>query len=922
MGLMRFDQDSGGGIIDVPIGPISVTGSQIRDTLDLYYAQGGTPLEESMYEAARYYRGDEWYFGKDGRPNNSVATSLAADGKTYISPITATCQKNHIILLTDGEPTNDTGANSLIQSWITTAGLSLPDGLSSSCSGNGACLDELAYFLQNTDQARNQIGDQGITTYTIGGFGVGGVDLLKRTANWGGGAYYPADDTKGLAKALDSIFLDILSTNTTFTAPAVSVNAFNASEHRDELYYALFRPDENVFWPGNLKKYKLTADGMVVGKDLSTPAISGTTGFFNEGVYDFWNSTNVADGDNIALGGFANLLNAASRNVKTEDNTNQLQPLANVATKVLYNMTAETDETFNKVVQWTLGYDVDDEDGDPSTNTRYAVSDPLHSEPLIITYGGTDTSPDASLFFGTNEGFLHVLNANTGEEQFAFIPSELLKNQQTFYENNTAASERPYGMDGFVSTWINDKNENNVIYNSSGALETGEHVYVYVGMRRGGSNYYALDVTDRTNPKLKFVIKGGQGNFTKLGQTWSKAIVTKAKLPGDTKERVVLIFSGGYDTNQDSNNTRADDTIGNAIYMVDATTGERLWWASNTGANLTIANMKNSIPASPTPVDINADGLVDYLFAADTGGRIFRIDFDNNASTIGNFAKGDMIADLSGTERSNNRRFYNQPSVSLVKDKQLGDYLSIAIGSGHRAHPIFTTEVKNRMYVIKDRSPYKAPTTYVTVTEAAETETGSSLEPTDAVDKTKVYNATSLMTGGTAALTSKMKRLMTEGGGFYVTFSTTGEKVLSRATTFSGAVLFTTFSPSGTTTSECGPDTGQSRIYAIDQKWGIPVLDLDNDGEVDIDDASTTLAHAGIAPRPVVIYRTGGKKTIAIGTETVEDHRFDPNSTVVNKMRSDDQSKSECHYTNCNVRPIYWRQNEKDFTYQADPSGE
>lgn len=919
LGLMRFDEDGQGGMIDVPVGPIETTAPLIKAKLDEYDADGGTPLEETMYEAARYYRGEDWKYGQHSDPNSSVPESLA-DSNTYESPITATCQKNHIILLTDGEPTGDTSANGDVKSWLSSSGLTLPSGLSSNCSGNGECMDELAYFLQNTDQASGQIGDQGITTYTIGGFNLAnGVELLKRTANWGGGAYYAADDTQDLTKALDSIFLDILSTNTTFTAPAVSVNAFNASEHRDELFYALFRPDDNVFWPGNLKKYKINDEGIVVGQDEEIPAISESTGFFNDGIFDFWNSESTPDGDDVKLGGFANIVDATNRDIYSNTDAGALAALTSVATKSLYAMEAESDADYAKVLNWTQGFDVDDDDGDGKTmtDTRYAVSDPLHSEPLIVTYGGSKDSPDATLFFGTNEGFIHAIDTNTGQEQFAFIPQELLQHQIKFYENNTAASERPYGMDGPITAWINDENNNNLVLTSSNSVETNEHVYIYAGMRRGGRNYYALDVTNRNSPLLKFIITGGSGDYQKLGQSWAKAVVTKAKIGG--VEKVVLLISGGYDENQDSNNTREDDTMGNAIYMVDAETGDRLWWASNTGANTNIPEMRNSIPASVSAVDIDSDGLVDYLFAADTGGRIFRIDFDNTASSAANYAVGGVIADFSGSTASTNRRFYNQPSVSLIQDKQLGDYLSVSIGTGHRAHPIFTTDVDNRMYVIRDRSPYKAPTSYSTITEAAESYTGTGLESDDIVDNTKVYNASILMTGGEAVLSPELYRLMTEGGGFYVTFSNEGEKVLSRATTFAGAIIFTTFSPSGGTSSECGPDTGLSRIYAIDQKWGVPVLDLDGDGSIDTDDASTTLTHAGIAPRPVVIYREDGKKTIAIGTETVEDHRFNPDSEVENNVwTSKDTSTLKCEYRNCNVIPTYWRLNNKDFSYEED----
>jgi type IV pilus assembly protein PilY1 len=919
LGLMRFDQNSDGGMIDIPISDITTSGAQIRAALDSYYPQGGTPLEETMYEAARYYRGETWEFGNNSQPNASVDDSRVSSGSTYKTPIEADCQKHHIILLTDGEPTNDSNANSDIRDLI--SGMTLdPDlDLESDCSGNGDCLDELAYWMKNTDHSESFSDDQEITTYTIGGFDLeDGVELLKRAANGGGGSYYEANDTTGLTDALDAIFLDILATDSTFTAPAVSVNAFNASEHSDELFYALFSPADNVKWEGNLKKYTLNSDGSIVGADTTTSAIDESTGFFSDDTFDLWNDTDLADGKDVELGGMVKLLEPANRNIFTENDSNTLLSFSadNATSQITFDMETYTEDEYISVRDWAIGYDVDDLDGDSSTtDSRYSMGDPLHSEPVIITYGGTDEESDATVFFGTNEGFIHAVDANSGEEEFAYIPQALHPILNTYYENTAAAADKPYGMDGLISTWIYDVNNNNVILDTSGKLDSGEHAYLYSGMRRGGNNYYALDVTDRSSPSMLFKIEGGvTSGFDKLGQTWSKMTIAKVKFPNGNSDgsRFVLFFGGGYDTNQDSNDINEADAVGNAIYMVDASTGELLWTASNADANLNISTMVNSIPASLSVIDITGDGLVDYLFAADTGGRVFRIDINSDATGANDFAAGGEVASLADSDEDNNRRFYNKPNVSLVKDKQYGDYLTVSIGSGYRAHPIQVTNVENRFYMIKDFNPYSAPESYVSKSEAATTKL--TLGDSESADSTLLYNATSLMIGGVDALTSDLQILMNNGGGWYITFDTEGEKVLAESTTFAGAIIFTTFAPSGSTVSTCGADTGVSKIYALSQKWAMATIDLDGDGVTDEDDASITLTHSGIAPKPVIIYRPDGGKTIAIGTETIEDDRFEQEES------SDDceaegtcsDQVSQCETSNCNVTPVYWRQDETE----------
>lgn len=942
LGLMRFDRDSDGGIIDVPVTDVATSGPLINAKVDSYYANGGTPLEESMHEAARYYRGDTWSYGNGANPNSSVSTSrTTADTSKYLSPITATCQKNHIILLTDGEPTGDVSSNATIQGLISGTDLTQAGNLNlnSSCAGNGQCMDELAYWLQNTDQSDTVVGDQPITTYTIGGFDLAnGVDLLKRTATAGGGQYYEANDTAGLTDALESIFLDILAQDSTFTAPAVSVNAFNSSEHRDELFYALFRPSDSAKWAGNLKKYRLNPNGYVEGAN-GNPAISTATGFFNDSAKDYWNNTENDDGNNVLLGGSANLLEPSSRNVYTQDSANFLGSFSSFATAESLDMLTSSAEEVEQVKNWAIGMDVDDANGNDSiTDSRYSIGDPLHSEPVVITYGGDDDNPDSTIYFGTNEGFVHAINAETGQEQFSFIPKELHKTQHVFYENQLSAGNRPYGMDGPITSWMYDLNNNNIIYNSSNNRESTngvqEHIYLYAGMRRGGSSYYGLDVSDRSNPRMLFNISHSDvanSPYSYLGQTWSR--MTPAKVKWGDGFKFVLFFSGGYDTNQDSNTYKENDTVGNAIYMVDATSGNLLWWAGKkgSGANLEIEDMVNSIPASLSVVDISGNGYVDMLFAVDTGGRIFRIDItkdpsDNNdfsddrvlvadnANLYPNeFAKGGVIASLSvdGTSeaaKQGNRRFYSKPSIGLIKDNQIGDYLTIAVGSGHRAHPISTTEVKNRFYVIRDDSPYTAPDKYEVATEASESKT--TLAENEEPDSNKVYNATSIMNDpDDFDLRADLAKLINGGSGWYVTFGTEGEKVITQAITFSGSVFFNTFSPTSDLddddTASCGADTGQSRFYALDMKFPLPSLDLE-------DGASQKLANSGIAPRPVVIYRKGGGKSIAIGTETIDDARFNEGSSAAACPAGEVCKETKCEAGNCYVTPVYWRQNDNN----------
>ena len=159
-------------------------------------------------------------------------------------------------------------------------------------------------------------GMQNVTTYTIG-FDLTGADavgkgVLQNTAAGAGGVFYEANDTASLSTVLTQIVRTILDFNTSFTAPAVSVNAFNRTQNLNDLYVTVFKPSETYAWAGNVKKYRLDPDGTIEDA-TGAPAVEVTTGFFRTTSQSYW--TTGVDGDNVRLGGAANELpTPATRN--------------------------------------------------------------------------------------------------------------------------------------------------------------------------------------------------------------------------------------------------------------------------------------------------------------------------------------------------------------------------------------------------------------------------------------------------------------------------------------------------------------------------------------------------------------------------------------------------------------------------------
>ncbi len=815
-----------------------------------------TPLSESLYESYLYFKGGAVDYG-DPANHPDVLSSAT----TYKSPIDDFCQKNFVILLTDGEPYGDGSADNKIEGLT---GFQDETG-SSSCSGN--CMDELADVMYGQDCRSDLPDSQNVITYTIG-FATD-QQLLQDTATKGGGQYYTANDTAGLADAFSSILTDILAINTSFVAPAVSVNAFNRFTHRDELYYALFRPGDRPSWNGNVKKFKLTSSGIIDAN--GDPAVNPNTGFFDADATSFWtDAADAPDGPEVEKGGAAGEL-TLTRNIYTNtgtsnllsDSSNRLHEDNALVTKQMLGDPSMSAEVREEILQQARGVDLKDEDGDGDlSDARRSYGDPIHAKPVLLTYGGTEDVPDMTLFVGTNAGYLHAIDISDGTEQFSFVPVELLPNLPVLFTNSSSV-DHPYGLDGPLTYWFNDANNNGVLLNS-GSVETDEHIYLYQGMRRGGRNYYALDVSERSNPKLLWTVEGGSAEFSELGQSWSAATHAKLLIAGTATD--VVIFGGGYDTNQDSNETAEADSEGRAIYIVNAETGAKIWQAGPPGSNngsdpdLVLTEMTNSIPADITVIDGNGDGYADRIYAADMRAQLWRIDLNNENSGSANLAKdandddmGGVIAKLGGSESENNRRFYYAPDVSLSKS---GLHYNIAIGSGYRSHPL-DLDIHDSFYIVRDGFTMEQISSRITA--------GLYITPDGS------FGADGMLDDVTSSFDAVTNY---ESYGCYInlidraTDTFVGEKSLAKSLTFGGEVMFTTFEPtSGIGASSCSPSQGLARLYTLDVEMCTPpgYDPIDGPPEHNPDPLPP-----GIPPQPTIVITDDGLPVVLVGTKKID----------------------------------------------------
>lgn len=840
VGLMATNFDQGGSVLH-PVEDIGTARAALIDRVRGLAAEGWTPLAETLYEAGQYFAGGAVHYGEADGSQISVARSRdpGNGGARYASPMRFGCQKNFIVLLTGGAPTEDVNANSRI-----TALPGFSDAVGPGCggTGDGACLDEMAAYLFATDLDPASPGRQGVVTHVVGF--TADDPLLAATAARGGGTYFTADDGASLRAALTNVATSIRETQTSFTAATVPVDGFNRLQHGDKLYLAVFRATGNAHWPGNIKQYRLRgADGAILDA-RGIPAIDPLSGWFLPDSRSFWSTG--ADGEDVALGGAAERIpGPQSRRVYTYlgeplliHPDNAVQRSNGLIDEALLGIGDPGDPVRDELIDFIRGSLAARALRPGERPSR--MGDPLHGKPVSITYGGTVRNPDPAdqvIFAGTNDGFLHAIDARTGAERWAFIPPEFL-GEQLLLRDNAASPDKHYGIDGTIRAHVRADGD--------GVIEPdeGERAYLFFGMRRGGSSYYGLDVTRPDSPQVLWRLDASL--LPGLGQSWSTPVPTRMRIRGTRQnaQSLVLVFGGGYDPSQDMFEGSTDPQ-GDALFIIDALHGGLLWHAGPSGSDFEAENMQYSIPADVRVIDLNIDGFADRLYAADMGGQIWRFDVFNGRPPASVIAGG-VIAQLGGApddlpDPAETRRFYHAPDVALAA-RGAQRFIHIGIGSGHRARPN-SLATRDRFFALRDHAVFEPLT-------QAEYEALTPVPGAALVDITGDLRQS-------IPFASPGWRLDLNEGGWR------GEKVLAESRTFNNRIFFTTFTPADEaqgSVDNCQPAPGINRLYVVNLFNGDPVRNFDRlggDSQLTVADRSVEVP-GSIAGEAVFLFPPAG----------------------------------------------------------------
>lgn len=240
--------------------------------------------------------------------------------------------------------------------------------------------------------------------------------------------------------------------------------------------------------------------------------------------------------------------------------------------------------------------------GESYYGREHVMGDAMHSSPFYMAHIGGEKR----VYAGTNDGMLHVFDAATGAEVFAYIPSMVIPNLNKL-------TNKPFVHTYFVDGPISVAN-----VSISGTVKT----ILVGGLGAGGKGLYALDVTAPSAAteaaaasKIKWEITA-TGSFSDLGHTYGTPKI--ARLNNGT---AVAIIGNGY-TNSGTGHA--------VLYIINLDTGAFVN-AIDTGSGS--AASPNGL-STPTLVDTNKDGKVEYAYAGDIDGNLWKFDLVGNTSSL------------------------------------------------------------------------------------------------------------------------------------------------------------------------------------------------------------------------------------------------------------------------------------------------
>ena len=248
----------------------------------------------------------------------------------------------------------------------------------------------------------------------------------------------------------------------------------------------------------------------------------------------------------------------------------------------------------------------------------------LENAAAYSTFKTNNKNRQPIVYVGANDGMLHAFNADTGAEVFAYIPQSIYNNLASLTNPNYTHKYYVDGSPTVVDAFINNQ----------------WRTILVSGLGGGGQGIFALDVTnpgdflnneDTAASRVLWEFtdryidnEDEEKNGKDLGFTYGQPSIVRLH-NGDW----AAVFSGGYNNTVDNggDGDEADSSTGNAVLFIVRLEDGKLLHTIDTGVGT--AETPNGL-ASPAAVDVDGDFIVDYIYAGDLLGNIWKFDLTSS----------------------------------------------------------------------------------------------------------------------------------------------------------------------------------------------------------------------------------------------------------------------------------------------------
>ncbi len=223
---------------------------------------------------------------------------------------------------------------------------------------------------------------------------------------------------------------------------------------------------------------------------------------------------------------------------------------------------------------------------------QHLLGDIVNSSPAFVK----DTN---TVYVGANDGMLHAFNASTGAEVFAYVPGNINLAQLKTY------ADRDYPHHYFVDGPI-------VV---SQRTQTSGNNYLVGALGRGGKGVFALNVTNpSTFGPTRVMWEHSATNHDLMGMVITRPIIAKLN-----NGQVGVIVANGP-------NSTGDRAV---LYVLNISTGAVI---AEIDTGVGSAAAPNGLMA-PRAWDDDGDGDVDFVYAGDLQGNMWRFALTGATST-------------------------------------------------------------------------------------------------------------------------------------------------------------------------------------------------------------------------------------------------------------------------------------------------